>query len=58
MFPKSWENPGPGAIVTICFSVSFSIYSVSPSPKKGMVKFPRKGHFKRATTGYVGTFEG
>ena len=25
--------------------------SVSPSPKKGMVQFPGKGHFKRVTTG-------
>ena len=28
-----------------------------PAPKKCMVKFPRKGHFKRATTGKEGTFE-
>ena len=25
-----------------------------PAPKKGMVKFPGKGHFKRATTGLKG----
>ena len=27
-----------------------------PAPKKGTVKFPGKGHFKRATTGLRGHF--
>ena len=28
-----------------------------PAPKKGMVRFSKKGHFQRATTCYEGTFK-
>ena len=38
-------------------SIKLMKFSVSPSPKKGMVKFPGKGHFKHVTTGEKGTFE-
>ena len=40
-------------VVSYCILMdsSFGFVVFPPAPKKGMVKFPGKGHFKRVTTG-------
>ena len=38
------------------FYINAVVLVFPPAPKKGMVKFPGKGHFKRAKTGSKGTF--